>query len=253
MSRVITLICRVRDFCCKNETLFLDPGAGADVVGPGWARKRELWVREAVWRLDIFGGVSMDSDDAALAMADRGLLRGSHARLRAGWRPSMKARIGNDMVLVFAVNRSILHWEPPGRLISEDLVAGHAGVVHKAIAINGGVEMQNGAAVQPSNLGEHLERTLRRALDEADAILDIKLDDPEARNFGAVLKAKTTILSAVLNGLVRVDELRFSKKEKDTHDAEVEAVIEARRQKVLLQLEKMREEPATWNGHGGHD
>jgi hypothetical protein len=57
MSRVITPICRVRDFCCKNETLFLDPSAGADVDGPGWARKRELWVRESVWRFDIFGGV----------------------------------------------------------------------------------------------------------------------------------------------------------------------------------------------------
>ena len=46
------------------------------------------------------------------------------------------------------------------------------------------------------------------ALNEVVAILGFSLN-PDDRAFAAILKAKTTILTSVLNAQVRIDETRF--------------------------------------------
>lgn len=48
---------------------------------------------------------------------------------------------------------------------------------------------------------------MHMALNEVLAILAFSLD-PDDRAFAAILKAKTTILSCVLNAQVRIDEQR---------------------------------------------
>lgn len=48
--------------------------------------------------------------------------------------------------------------------------------------------------------------------------------DPDDRAFGALLKAKTTILTSVLNAQVRVDKRRFVKEDTE-HDLEMEKLI----------------------------
>jgi len=59
-----------------------------------------------------------------------------------------------------------------------------------------------------------LEQTVHLALNEVVAILGFSLN-PDDRAFSSILKAKTTILSAVLNAQVRIDETRFETGKKD--------------------------------------
>jgi hypothetical protein len=63
--------------------------------------------------------------------------------------------------------------------------------------------------------------------------------DPDDRAFGALLKAKTTILSAVLNVQVRVDERRFVKEDTE-HELEMEKLLSERMRAAQLQIERMR-------------
>src|SRR4030088_528776 len=80
--------------------------------------------------------------------------------------------------------------------------------------------MQHAAAILPdqitgpSDLGEKLEQAVNVALNEVVAILGFSLN-PDDRAFTAILKAKTTILSSVLNAQVRIDETRFETGRKD--------------------------------------
>jgi hypothetical protein len=67
---------------------------------------------------------------------------------------------------------------------------------------------------EASELGEKLEQTVHMALNEVVAILGFSLN-PDDRAFTAILKAKTTILSSVLNAQVRIDETRFETGKKD--------------------------------------
>jgi hypothetical protein len=60
-------------------------------------------------------------------------------------------------------------------------------------------------------------------LNEVVAILGFSLD-PDDRAFASILKAKTTILSAVLNAQVRVDKRRFVKEDTE-HDLEMEKLF----------------------------
>jgi hypothetical protein len=63
--------------------------------------------------------------------------------------------------------------------------------------------------------------------------------DPDDRALGALLKAKTTILSAVLNVQVRVDERRFVKEDTE-HELEMEKLLSERMRAAQLQIERMR-------------
>jgi hypothetical protein len=80
------------------------------------------------------------------------------------------------------------------------------------------------------------------ALNEVLAILAFSLD-PDDRAFAAILKAKTTILSCVLNAQVRIDEQRFVKENTD-HDLEMEKLFSERMKKAQLEIDRMRESDA---------
>jgi hypothetical protein len=66
-------------------------------------------------------------------------------------------------------------------------------------------QMNGNGKLEASDLGEKLERAVHMALNEVVAILSFSLD-PDDRAFSSILKAKTAILSAVLNAQVRIDE-----------------------------------------------
>ena len=56
--------------------------------------------------------------------------------------------------------------------------------------------------------------------------------------FASILKAKTTILSSVLNAQVRVDERRFVKKDTE-HDLEMEKLFSERMKKAQLEIDRL--------------
>jgi hypothetical protein len=97
---------------------------------------------------------------------------------------------------------------------------------------------------------------LDRALDRKREILAMPLPDDGDDSMEAT-RLRSLILDAANSTINQTIALRSNMlamaTARDTRDAEIEAVIEERRQKVLLRLEKMREEPAAWNGHGEHD
>ena len=92
-----------------------------------------------------------------------------------------------------------------------------------------------------SELGERLEQAVHMALNEVVAILGFSLD-PDDRAFASILKAKTTILSAVLNAQVRVDERRFVKEDTE-HDRAMEALFEERMRKAQLEIDRLNAAP----------
>jgi len=102
--------------------------------------------------------------------------------------------------------------------------------------------------------GEKQAWLLDQALDRKREILAMPLPD-ESDDSVEATRLRSLILDAANSTINQTIALRSNMlaMARDTHDAEVEAVIKERRQKVLLQLEKMRAEPAAWNGHGEHD
>jgi len=88
-----------------------------------------------------------------------------------------------------------------------------------------------------SDLGEKLEQAVHMALNEVVAILGFSLD-PDPRAFSSILKAKTTILTSVLNAQVRVDERRFVKEETE-HDLEMEKLLSERMRAAQLEIDRL--------------
>ena len=111
----------------------------------------------------------------------------------------------------------------------------HAMMQHASL-ING--DGEHAAQLEASDLGEKLEQAVHMALNEVVAILGFSLD-PDDRAFASILKAKTTILSAVLNAQVRVDERRFVKEETE-HDLEMEKIFSERQRAAQLEIDRMR-------------
>jgi hypothetical protein len=104
--------------------------------------------------------------------------------------------------------------------------------------------MQHAATIMPdqitgaSDLGEKLEQVVHMALNEVVAILGFSLE-PDDRAFAAILKAKTTILSCVLNAQVRIDERRFVKEDTE-HDLAMEKLFSERQKKAQLEIDARR-------------
>jgi hypothetical protein len=102
--------------------------------------------------------------------------------------------------------------------------------------------------------GEKQAWLLDQALDRKREILAMPLPD-ESDDSAEATRLRALILAAADSTINQTIALRSNMlaTARDNRDAEVEAVIEERRQKVLLQLEKMREEPVIWrNGRDGH-
>ena len=197
------LISRVRDFCRWHEKMFGDPSArGVPVEDSiGWANDKEFWILNSVWRGMIFEGNADDSNAAADALINHGLLRATYSS--DGRERTAKVRVREQIVRVFAVSKSILAWRGPSPArFDEILAARHAATVQHAAAIM--PDHITGA----SDLGERLEQAVHMALNEVVAILGFSLN-PDDRAFSSILKAKTTILNSVLNAQVRIDETRF--------------------------------------------
>ena len=103
------LISRVRDFIRWQEKMFGDPSArGVPVEDPiGWANDKEFWILNSVWRGMIFEGNADDSNAAADALINHGLLRATYSS--DGRERTAKVRVREQIVRVFAVaNRSWL-------------------------------------------------------------------------------------------------------------------------------------------------
>ena len=128
-----------------------------------------------------------------------------------------------------SVPRARMRYSP--RMKLEILAARHAAT------------MQHAATIMPdqitgaSDLGEKLEQAVHMALNEVVAILGFSLD-PDPRAFSSILKAKTTILTSVLNAQVRVDERRFVKEETE-HDLEMEKLLSERMRAAQLEIDRL--------------
>jgi hypothetical protein len=244
------LISRVRDFIRWQEKMFGDPSArGAPLEDPpGWATDKEFWIRNTVWRETIFEGNNDDATAAADALIDHGLLRAKYSA--EGRERTANVRVRAQIVRAFAVSRTILSWEAqaPARP-GEILAARHAATMQHAMMQHASLTNGDGeqsAQIEASELGERLEQAVHMALNEAVAILGFALD-PDDRAFAAILKAKTTILSSVLNAQVRVDERRFVKEDTE-HDLEMEKLLSERMRAAQLQIDRLDAEAAITAG-----
>ena len=191
------LISRVRDFCRWHEKMFGDPSArGVPVEDPiGWANDKEFWILNSVWRGMIFEGNADDSNAAADALINHGLLRATYSS--DGRERTAKVRVREKIFRAFVVNKSILAWRGPAPARPDEILAARHAAAIMPDQITGA-----------SELGEKLEQVVHMALNEVVAILGFSLN-PDDRAFAAILKAKTTILNSVLNAQVRIDETRF--------------------------------------------
>jgi hypothetical protein len=220
------LISRVRDFCRWHEKMFGDPSArGVPVEDPiGWANDKEFWILNSVWRGMIFEGNADDSNAAADALINHGLLRATYSS--DGRERTAKVRVREQIVRVFAVSKSILAWRGPSPARPDEILAARHAAAIMPDQITGA-----------SDLGKKLEQAVHMVLNEVVAILGFSLD-PDDRAFAAILKAKTTILSCVLNAQVRIDERRFVKEDTE-HDRAMEALFEERMRKAQLEIDRM--------------
>jgi hypothetical protein len=177
--------------------MFGDPSSrGVPVEDPiGWANDKEFWILNSVWRGMIFEGNADDSNAAADALINHGLLRATYSS--DGRERTAKVRVREQIVRVFAVSKSILAWRGPSPARPDEILAARHAAAIMPDQITGA-----------SELGEKLEQVVHMALNEVVAILGFSLD-PDDRAFAAILKAKTTILNSVLNAQVRIDETRF--------------------------------------------
>jgi hypothetical protein len=223
------LIARVRDFCRWHEKMFGDPSAhGAPLkYPPGWATDKEFWIRNTVWRETIFEGNADDSMAAADALIDHGLLRAKRMeRDLEVLERTITVRVREQTFRAFVVSRSILSWKDPTPARFEEILSvRHAATMQHAASMLRSADMimsmpsdRNSIPPDPkfsaSELGEKLEQAVHMALNEVVAILGFSLN-PDDRAFAAILKAKTTILTSVLNAQVRIDETRFETGKKD--------------------------------------
>jgi len=151
---------------------------------------------------------------------------------------TVSVRVREKIFRAFVVIRSILDWHgaAPARF-DEILASRHAAMMQHAMMQHASLINGNGehaAHLEASDLGEKLEQAVHMALNEVTAILGFSLD-PDDRAFSSILKAKTTILSAVLNAQVRVDERRFVKEDTE-HELEMEKLISERMRAAKLQI-----------------
>jgi hypothetical protein len=229
------LISRVRDFIRWQEKLFGDPSVrGAPLEDPpGWAPDKEFWIRNTVWRETIFEGNNDDATAAADALIDHGLLRAKQWESSSEVRErTVSVRVRGKIFRAFVVNKSILAWRGPSPARFDEILASrHTATMQHAVTI---IPDQ---ITGPSDLGKELERAVHMALNEVVAILGFSLN-PDDRAFAAILKAKTTILSSVLNAQVRVDERRFVKKDTE-HDLEMEKLFSERVKKAQLEIDRL--------------
>ena len=145
---------------------------------------------------------------------------------------TVSVRLREQTFRAFAVNKSILSWKDQTTARFDEILAARDAAT-----------MQHAATIMPdqitgaSELGEKLEQVVHMALNEVVAILGFSLD-PDDRAFASILKAKTTILSSVLNAQVRVDERRFVKKDTE-HDLEMEKLFSERMKKAQLEIDRL--------------
>ena len=124
------LISRVRDFCRWHEKMFGDPSSrGVPVEDPiGWATDKEFWILNSVWRGMIFEGNADDSNAAADALINHGLLRATYSS--DGRERTAKVRVREQIVRVFAVSKSILAWRGPSPARPDEILAArHAAAI----------------------------------------------------------------------------------------------------------------------------
>jgi hypothetical protein len=162
------LISRVRDFCRWHEKMFGDPSArGVPVEDPiGWANDKEFWILNSVWRGMIFEGNADDSNAAADALINHGLLRATYSS--DGRERTAKVRVREQIVRVFAVSKSILAWRGPSPARPDEILAARHAAAIMPDQITGA-----------SELGEKLEQVVHMALNEVVAILGFSLNPDE--------------------------------------------------------------------------
>jgi hypothetical protein len=123
----------------------------------GWANDKEFWILNSVWRGMIFEGNVDDSNAAADALIDHGLLRATYSS--DGRERTAKVRVREQIVRVFAVSKAILDWRGAGPRFDEILAARHAATMQHAATI------MPDQITGPSDLGEKLEQTVKHGLE----------------------------------------------------------------------------------------
>jgi hypothetical protein len=201
-----------------------------------------------------FRGNNDDATAAADALIDHGLLRAKQWESSSEVRErTVSVRVREKIFRAFVVNKSILAWRGPSPArFDEILAARHAATMQHAMMQHASLTNGDGeqsAHIETSDLGKKLEQAVHMALNEVVAILRFSLD-PDDRAFASILKAKTTILSSVLNAQVRVDERRFVKEDTE-HDLEMEKIFSERQRAALLEIERLRADGDQWKTRGG--
>ncbi len=82
-------------------------------------------------------------------------------------------------------------------------------------------------------ISEHLERVSGKALTSLENILDIPLPDPEAENFGVVVKAHNAAAATTLATQTKVDENALQKRGQDMVPAVIALIQKYERENPL--------------------
>ena len=138
--------------------MFGDPSArGVPVEDSiGWANDKEFWILNSVWRGMIFEGNADNSNAAADALIDHGLLRATYSS--DGRERTAKVRVREQIFRAFAVSKSILAWRGPSPARPDEILAARHAATIMPDQITGA-----------SDLGERLEQAVRLALNEVVA------------------------------------------------------------------------------------
>ncbi len=227
------IIERVKGFLKWNPHRFenLDDKSAVAPLDPwGWRRNSEWWVKPAAW--GEMCGDDLDPQEVARTLKGLDLLRVQDDR-----RFQIVAKVGNSTPRVYAVSDAIFEWKPP---VSSGGFASYAGAVPGQYGRDfepsqGGASpltaREGGSA--PADLATKLEAAVGVALDEMLRVLGLRLD-PTAREFGAIIRAKSSIISTALNTQTRVDDMRLKNAQRGDRRAEIMRIVKSEREKIRL-------------------
>src|SRR6185369_7878937 len=153
---------------------------------------------------------------------DGGGLRAGHERDR----PHGEGRHRHDIPSIVNIKHAQLPDVPHGyRTAAQEAAAALAG---------DGLRTRDGVL----DASTALERVTNKALEQGEAILDRDLNVETPDNFGPVLRAKTSVISAVLTTQAKVDETRLRRQSLDRLPALLALVNEtAKRLPPMIELE----------------
>lgn len=175
----------------------------------------------SVWLDTVFDGDEAAAQDGARTLRDLDLLRTQDSR-----NLQVVANIRGKPTRVYAIRGAIGEWKPV-------MAPNYGGYDHAGPSFIQALARPSPPSSPRSRTPPFkLETVVGVALDDMLRVLGMKLD-PTSREFGVVMRAKTSIINTALNAQVRVGEGRLRQRQEDTRQrirARIEQEYERRRQ-----------------------